>query len=82
MFCIIWSSIVHDECHWLSVSWLCCSVLVSSLICSVFSSKNSVLNFSMFACGMGFNILGGLSVVGGVSRAIRVFGGMCSVTGE
>jgi hypothetical protein len=32
--------------------------------------------------GIGFSILGGLFVVVGGHRAIRVFGGMCSVTGE
>ena len=57
-------------------------MLVSSLICSAFSSKNVVLNVSMFSCGMGFSILGGLSIVGGVQRVNSVFGGMCSVIGE
>ena len=57
-------------------------MLVSSFIWSAFSSKNSVLNFSIFVCGMGFSILVGLFIVGGVHRAINVFGGICRVTGE
>ena len=40
------------------------------------------MNFSIFVCGMGFKILGGLSVVGGGRRANSVFGRICSVTGE
>ena len=64
------------------VSWSFNSVLVSSLIWVAFSSKNSVLNFSIFAWGMGFSILGVLSVAGGMQRAIKVLGGMWSVTGE
>ena len=55
---------------------------MSSFIWSAFSTKNYVLHFSMFTCGIGFNILGGLSVVGGIQRASSVFGGICSVTGE
>ena len=31
---------------------------------------------------MGLSILGSLSVVGGVQRAIKVLGGMYNVTGE
>ena len=57
-------------------------MLVRSLIWVAFSSKNSVLNFSIFVGGMGLSILGVLSVAGGMQRAIRVLGGMCSVTGE
>jgi hypothetical protein len=57
-------------------------MLVSSFICSAFSSKNSVLKVSIFSCGMGFNILGGLSIVGVGLRANSVFGGMCRITGE
>ena len=64
------------------VSWFFSSVLVSSLIWVAFSSKNSVLNFSIFVWGMGFSILGVVFVVGGMQRAIKVLGGMCSVTGE
>ena len=82
IFCIIWSSCVQDDCHWSFVSWLFLNVFVSSLIWSAFSSKNYVLNFSIFVCGIGFNILVGLSAIGGILRASSVFGGMCSVTGE
>ena len=82
IFCIKWSNFVHVVCHCSFVSWSCVRVFVSSFNCSAFSSKNSVLNFSIFACGMGFKVLGGLSVVGGRHRASSVFGGMCSVTGE
>ena len=57
-------------------------MLVSSFICSAFSSKNYVLKISIFSCGMGFRILGGLSIFGVKLRASRVFGGMCRVTGE
>jgi hypothetical protein len=55
---------------------------VSSFIWSAFSSKNYVLNFPIFVCGIGFNIIGGLSIVGGIQRASSVFGGMWSVIGE
>jgi hypothetical protein len=55
---------------------------VSSLTWSAFSSKNYVLNLSIFVCGMGFSVLGVLAIVGGVQRASSVFGGMWSVTGE
>ena len=82
IFCMIWSNFVHVVCHCSFVSWSCMRMFVSSFSCGAFSSKNSVLNFSMFICGMGFRILGGLSVVGGGQRASSVFGGMCSVTGE
>ena len=82
IFCINCSNFVHVVCHWLFVSWLFRSVLVISFIWSVFSSKNSIWKFSMFSCGMGFKILSALLVVGGVWRASRMFGGMCSVTGE
>ena len=58
------------------------SVCVSSFIWSAFSSKNFVLNLSIFICGIGFKIRGGLSVAIGISRASSVFGGTCSVTGE
>ena len=57
-------------------------MFVSSFIWSAFSSKNFVLKFSIFACGIGFNILRGLSVIAGIHRAISVFFGICSVTGE
>ena len=58
------------------------TMLVSSFICSAFSSKKFVLKVSIFSCGMGFNILGGLSIVGVILHAINVFGDMCRVTGE
>ena len=57
-------------------------MFVSSFIWSAFSSKNFVLKFSMLACGMGLSILGGLSVIGDITRASSVFGGICSITGE
>ena len=55
---------------------------VSSFMCRAFSSKNSVLNCSMFSGGIGFNILEGLSVVVGRLRAINVLCGIFRVTGE
>ena len=64
------------------VKWSFDNILVSSFIWSAFSSKYSVLNFLIFVWGIGFRIRGGLIVVGGGLRAIRVFGGMCNVTGE
>ena len=54
----------------------------SSFRWSAFSSKNYVLKFSIFICGIGFNILGGLSVIVGIHRASSVLVGICSVTGE
>ena len=54
---------------------------MSSFICSAFSSKYSILNFSMFSCGMGFRILVVLFVIG-MGLASKVFGGMYNVTGE
>ena len=82
IFFIRLSSVIHNVCHWLSVSWSFISVLVILFIWSAFSSKNFVLKISMFACGMGFSILGVLFVVGGMQRAIKMLGGMCRVTGE
>ena len=82
IFCISRSNFVQVSFHCSSVIWLFASVFVSSLIWSEFSSKNSVLNFSIFSCGMGFRILVGLSVIVGMYRAISVFCGMCSDTGE
>ena len=81
-FCISWSNFMHVVSHWSLVSWFCIKVFVSSFSCGAFSSKNSVLSFSIFICGIGFRILGGLSVVGGRHRVSSVFGGMCSVIGE
>ena len=57
------------------------SVFVSSFIWSAFSSKIFVLKFSIFACGIGFKMLGGLSVIVGIYRAITYIG-ICNVTGE
>ena len=57
-------------------------MFVSSFIWSVFFSKNYVLKFSIFVCGIGFNILGGLSVVFGIQRVSNVLVGICSVTEE
>ena len=82
IFCIKWSDFIHVVCHCSLVSWFCVRMFVSSFNCNAFSSKNSVLNFSIFSCGIGFKVLGGLSVVSGRHRASNVFDGMCSVTGE
>lgn len=57
-------------------------MFISSFIWSAFSSKNFVLNFLIFTCGIGFKILGDLSVVGGIQWASSVFGSICSGTGE
>ena len=56
--------------------------MVSSFIWREFSSKNSILSFSMLSCGMGFRILGGFCIFGCVGRAMSVLGGICSITGE
>ena len=53
-----------------------------SLIWRAFSSKNYVLNFSMFASGMGFRILVVCFFGIGMGRATSMFGGMCRGTGE
>ena len=82
IFCISRSNFMHVVCHCSFVSWFRIRVFVSSFSCGAFSSKSSILNFSIFICGMGFKILRGLFIVGGVCRASSVFGGMCSVTGE
>jgi len=60
----------------------CNKVVVSSLIWNVFSSKNYILNFSMLSSGIGFSVLGGLSILTIVGRAISVLGSICSVTSE
>ena len=73
---------MHVVSHCSLVSWLCFKMFGSSFNCGAFSSNNFVLNFSIFVCGIGFRILGGLSIFGGGHRASSVFGGMCSVTGE
>ena len=82
IFCIKWSNIVHVVSHCSLVNWFCFKLFVSSFNCGAFCSKNFVFNFSISLCGMGFRILGGLSVVGVRPLASSVFGGMCSVTGE
>ena len=64
-FCIRWSNIRHVVCHCSLVSWFFIKVFVSSFNSGAFSSKNYVLNLSIFVYGMGFKILGGLAVVGG-----------------
>ena len=46
-----------------------------------FSSKNVMLNFSIFSGGMGFSILTGGVFVGGGGLAMRVLWGTCSTTG-
>ena len=73
---------MHNECHWAFVGWLLPTMFVSSVSWSAFSTKNSVLKFSIFSCGIGFNILGGLSVIAGIHMASNVLVGICSVTGE
>ena len=73
---------MQDDCHWSFVSWPLLSVSVSAFNWSAFSTKNYVLKFSIFICGIGFNILGGLFVVGGVHRASSVLVGICNVVGE
>ena len=55
---------------------------MSSYIWSAFFSKNYVLSCSIFICGIGFNSLGGLTVIVGIQRTSSVFGGIYSVTGE
>ena len=54
---------------------------MSSFICGAFSSMYSILNFSMFSCGMGFSILVVVFVIG-MGLANKVFVGICSITGE
>ncbi len=55
--------------------------MVRFFICAEFSSKNVMLNFSMFSGGMGLSILVGGVFVGSGGLAIRVLWGICSVTG-
>ena len=55
--------------------------MVRAFICAEFSSKNIMLNFSMFSGGIGFSILvGGVFVEDG-SLAISVLCGICNMTG-
>ena len=46
-----------------------------------FSSKNVILNFSMFSGGIGLSILVGDVLVEGGGLAMRVLWGICSTTG-
>ena len=55
--------------------------MVRTFICVEFSSKNIMLKFSMFFVGIGFSILVGDVFVEGGGLAIRVFWGICSITG-
>jgi len=57
------------------------SNVVRPFICAEFSSKNVILNFSMFSSGIGFNILVGDVSVRGAGLAIRVLWGICNITG-
>ena len=49
---------MQDVCHWSVVRFSFINIVVSSFIWKEFSSKNSILSFSMFSWGMGFRILG------------------------
>ena len=51
------------------------------LICIEFSSKNVVLNFSMFSGGIGFGILVDEVFWRGGALAISVLCGMCNIIG-
>jgi hypothetical protein len=55
--------------------------MVSSLSWVEFSSKNVMLNFSRFSCGIGFSILVGEVFVKDGGQTISVLCGMCYVTG-
>ena len=55
--------------------------MVRAFICVEFSSKNAMLNFSMFSGGIGLSILVGEVLVVGEGLAIRVLWGICSTTG-
>ena len=73
---------MHAVGHWLSV---CCSfmrIVVSPFMWREFSSKNSVLSFSIFSCGMGFRSLGSLFIFGCMGQASSVLSGICSETGK
>jgi hypothetical protein len=64
------------------VRWLWFSInLVSLFSCLEFSSNNSMLNFSKFSDGIGFNFLVGVIFSGCGGLAISMFWGMCKVTG-
>ena len=55
--------------------------MVRAFIRAEFSSKNVMLNFSMFSGGIGFSILVGEVFVGDEGLAISVLCGICSMTG-
>ena len=57
IFCIIWSIWLHACCHCSWFKWFSDNRIVISFNWIAFSSKNLVLNFSRFSCGMGFFIL-------------------------
>ena len=83
IFLTMLSSVVQASCHWSGVRLLWFSSrLVSSFTCVVFASKNSILNFSKFSGGIGFNILIGVIFTGFSGLAISRFWGMCKVTGK
>ena len=46
IFWMMWSNCEHVDCHWLSFSWSNEKMLVILFNRTVFSSKNTVLNFS------------------------------------
>lgn len=56
--------------------------MVNSLSWVAFSSKNSVLNFSRFSCGMGCMIMVIWGGEGCATRAIRVFSGIFRIIGK
>ena len=77
------SSAMQASCHWSGVRWLwLSSKLVSSLRCVEFVSKKSMLKFSKFSGGIGFNILFGVLLAGGDGLAMSMFCGMCKMTGK
>ena len=55
--------------------------MVRHCICDEFSSKNVMLNFSMFSGGIGFSILVVDVLVDDEGLAIRVLWGICNTTG-
>ena len=73
---------MQDVCHWVLARWLFNRSVLRLLIWSAFSSKNFVLNFSMFASGMGLSSLAVCCFGIGVGLASSTLGGMCRVTGE
>ena len=78
----MWSNVVQASVHWSGLK--CCwysSNVVRAFICVEFSSKNVMLNFSMFSGGIGFSILVVEVFVGGRGLAISVLRGICSTTG-